>query len=96
MHPKVAGLPKLPAGVATGRPRATSQDREELMSDMIDSNDDALSQEEALTAEELRELAAESDLEATPEQMRALLEFIQDAGGIDEAKTLIERLKSAA
>ncbi|MFM7070257.1 MAG: hypothetical protein ACKO38_00480 [Planctomycetota bacterium] len=66
------------------------------MSDTMDSNDDALAQEEALTVEELRELAAESELEATPEQMRALLEFIQDAGGVDEAKTLLERLKSAA
>ncbi len=73
-----------------------THDRENTMSDTVDSNNDDLSQDESLTAEELRELAAESELEATPEQMQALLEFIQDAGGIDEAKTLLERLKSAA
>ncbi|MEY4179647.1 MAG: hypothetical protein RLY70_3221 [Planctomycetota bacterium] len=66
------------------------------MNNSDESHDDALSNEDPLTAQELQDLAEESELSASPEQMRALLEFIQDAGGIDEAKTLLERLKSAA
>jgi hypothetical protein len=89
-------LPKLPEGVDAGRPRSTPYAQEEYMNNSAEANDDALASEEPLTHEELRDLAQESELEASPEQMQALLEFIQDAGGIDEAKALLERLKSAA
>lgn len=49
-----------------------------------------------LDQEELQELLAETQLEASPEQLRAILAFIEEAGGLEEAQELIEKLGKAA
>ncbi|MFO0906229.1 MAG: hypothetical protein U0939_24695 [Pirellulales bacterium] len=57
-------------------------------------SDDRL--EDQLSSEDLQELIEESQVSATPEQLRAILAFIEQAGGIEEAQELLEELRKAA
>ena len=52
--------------------------------------------EDAMSPQDLQELMAEAQIDASPEQMRAILAFIEEAGGIEEAQELIEQLGNAA
>jgi hypothetical protein len=49
-----------------------------------------------LDQDELQELIAETQIDASPEQMQAILAFIEEAGGLEEAQQLIEMLRKAA
>ena len=45
-----------------------------------------------LPAEEIAELLAKSDKEVTPKQAKALRDFIEDIGGMDNACAAVEML----
>ncbi len=49
-----------------------------------------------LSTEEVRDLVEDMQLDVSPEQMRAILAFIEQAGGVEEAQELLESLRKAA
>ncbi|MFO0870111.1 MAG: hypothetical protein U0935_14370 [Pirellulales bacterium] len=54
------------------------------------------STDDPISHQELEALLAELNIQASPEQLRAILAFIEEAGGIEEAQELLTRLNKAA
>jgi hypothetical protein len=58
-------------------------------------NDDLDVHLEDLAHDEIQELLAESGLELAPDQIAQLAQFIAQAGGLEEARLVLDQLRAA-
>lgn len=56
-------------------------------------NDDLDVRLEDLADDEIQELLAESGLELAPEQIAQLAQFVAQAGGLEEARLVLDQLR---
>ena len=58
-------------------------------------NDDLDVRLEDLAHDEIQELLADSGLELSPEQIAQLAQFVAQAGGLEEARMVLDQLRAA-
>lgn len=58
-------------------------------------NDDLDVRLEDLAHDEIQELLADSGLELSPEQIAQLAQFVAQAGGLEEARLVLDQLRAA-
>ncbi len=58
-------------------------------------NDDLDVRLEDLAHDEIQELLAESGLELAPDQIAQLAQFVAQAGGLEEARLVLDQLRAA-